>query len=264
MGIIRSPRILGKEAFTAAADPTKFPEQLAYVQPWQAKRLMQNPIGVQQTDQKGKARNNVWRSIVGDYSPELGYSYGEIGGISRSTNRSQGQGTAERKGSQKQALITVAGDKATKDLFDGIDITWNRIPGGAPVGSIAEARRWIPLFPRIPRRCCRRWRRLAPCSRGSQKAPKIRWPRASCRNSTRPWRWPAVYGSKRKRLAPPSPPVRTLRVNDHGDPVRSPAQVTLTGVSLTGMEGAPALNLAPVVLANNQPSNYTLNVQVSR
>src|SRR5262245_6770387 len=33
--------ILGKEAFSAAADPTKFPEQLKYVQPWQAKRLVQ-------------------------------------------------------------------------------------------------------------------------------------------------------------------------------------------------------------------------------
>src|ERR1041385_5889226 len=33
--------ILGKEAFTAAADPTKFPEQLKYVQPWQTKRLIQ-------------------------------------------------------------------------------------------------------------------------------------------------------------------------------------------------------------------------------
>src|SRR2546423_4856577 len=33
--------ILGKEAFTAAADPNKFPEQLRYVQPWQAKRLVQ-------------------------------------------------------------------------------------------------------------------------------------------------------------------------------------------------------------------------------
>src|SRR6478609_2293387 len=33
--------ILGKEAFTAAADPKMFPEQLKYVQPWQAKRLVQ-------------------------------------------------------------------------------------------------------------------------------------------------------------------------------------------------------------------------------
>src|SRR5882672_7383536 len=33
--------ILGKEAFTAAADATKFPEQLKYVSVWQAKRLVQ-------------------------------------------------------------------------------------------------------------------------------------------------------------------------------------------------------------------------------
>ena len=56
-------------------------------------------------------------------------------------------------------------------------------------------------------------------------------------------------------------PGATLRVNITAFG-RSPAQVTLTGVKLTGMEGAPALNLAPVVLVNNQPSNYTLNVRV--
>src|SRR5580698_8668349 len=33
--------ILGKEAFTAAADPSKFPEQLKWVKTWQAKRVMQ-------------------------------------------------------------------------------------------------------------------------------------------------------------------------------------------------------------------------------
>src|ERR1017187_3515382 len=33
--------ILGKEAFAAAADPKMFPEQLKYVQVWQAKRLVQ-------------------------------------------------------------------------------------------------------------------------------------------------------------------------------------------------------------------------------
>src|SRR6202051_1303714 len=34
--------IVGKEAFAAAADPAKFPEQLKYVKPWQATRLMWN------------------------------------------------------------------------------------------------------------------------------------------------------------------------------------------------------------------------------
>ena len=44
--------------------------------------------------------------------------------------------------------------------------------------------------------------------------------------------------------------------------VRSPSQVTLTGVKLSGMDGAPALDLAPAVLVNNQPSQYTMNVKI--
>src|SRR5690242_12799808 len=80
--------ILGKEAFSIAADPTRFPEQLAYVQPWQPKRLMQNPFGVVQADDKNKdkqAADEGPRIEIdpGDYSPELGYSYGEIGSMSR-------------------------------------------------------------------------------------------------------------------------------------------------------------------------------------
>src|SRR5689334_1282089 len=38
----QSSAILGKEAFSAAADAHRFPEQLKYVQPWQAKRIMWN------------------------------------------------------------------------------------------------------------------------------------------------------------------------------------------------------------------------------
>ena len=34
--------ILGKEAFEAAGDPSRFPEQLQWVKPWKAKRLVWN------------------------------------------------------------------------------------------------------------------------------------------------------------------------------------------------------------------------------
>src|SRR5690348_2879072 len=34
--------ILGREAFTAAADPSRFPEQLKFTQTWQAKRMVQS------------------------------------------------------------------------------------------------------------------------------------------------------------------------------------------------------------------------------
>jgi len=44
--------------------------------------------------------------------------------------------------------------------------------------------------------------------------------------------------------------------------VRSPVQVTLLGAKLTGMDGAPALDLAPSVLVFNQPSQHPLTVRV--
>ena len=80
--------------------------------------------------------------IRDSYDPILGHSYAEIAGMSRSLHRSQGMGAAERKGSAKDSLVTQAGPVATHDIFDGIDISWNRIPGGAAVGNVlAEAAR---------------------------------------------------------------------------------------------------------------------------
>jgi hypothetical protein len=43
---------------------------------------------------------------------------------------------------------------------------------------------------------------------------------------------------------------------------RSSAKVTLTGVKLSGMEGAPALNVAPAVLKSNEASQYPLTVHI--
>src|SRR5436305_9043395 len=37
--------LLGKEAFEAAADPQRFPEQLQYVQPWRARRIVHAGFG---------------------------------------------------------------------------------------------------------------------------------------------------------------------------------------------------------------------------
>src|ERR1044071_1410736 len=42
--------VLAVEAFTAAADPAKFPEQLKYVKPWQAKRILWNTFNFGNTN----------------------------------------------------------------------------------------------------------------------------------------------------------------------------------------------------------------------
>src|SRR5215469_1658426 len=266
--------ILGKEAFTAASDPTKFPEQLAYVQPWQAKRIMENPFGLQ--GGPGAAKNadksadkNLDKEFppedrleidVGEYSPELGYSYGEIGSISRSTNRSQGQGSAERKGSQKTYLVTVAGDKAAKDVFDGIDTTWSRLPGGARAGAVL--RQALDSFaPAHPEALLPLLTQARPIVAAIVDATKDPLAARKLQELDEAMALASALSLEAQASAYAVSPGGSLRVSVAAV-ARTPAQVTLTGVNLSGIQGAPALSLAPVALAQNQPSQYTLNVRI--
>ncbi len=143
--------ILGREAFTVAADPTKYPEQFPLgVQPWQAKRLMYNVLSfTADMEKEARAMADRVEVDVGEYNPVLGYSYGEIAGMSRSQHRSQAMGAPEQKGSSKAYLVTIAGDKATADPFDGIGTTWDRLPGGRAIGALVEQARknFIPDHP---------------------------------------------------------------------------------------------------------------------
>ena len=107
--------LLVKEAFAAAADPNRFPEQLKYMKPWKARRLLWN----------------VWRPApdelkkmlsvdTGEYNPFLGKSYSEIAAESRSQHKSQGFGSAGGRGSQQEYFEVAAGEPATQDIFEGI------------------------------------------------------------------------------------------------------------------------------------------------
>ena len=124
--------IFAEEAFTAAADPQRFPEQLLFVQPWQAKRLLWNVFRAGMEDSGAK----TFTVDVGAYSPLLGESYQEIAAKSRSQHKSQGFGTAEQRGTNLSVFEMREGDPPARDIFDGIDLTWNRIPGGSAVGDI--------------------------------------------------------------------------------------------------------------------------------
>ncbi len=129
--------MLGKEAFSAAADPKRFPQQLQYVQPWQAKRVFWNVFRFTKEQEKEAAKmKDLVEVDVGDYDPVLGKSYAEIAGISRSMHRSQGMGAPERRGASREAFAVVAGEPAPKDLFDGVDLSWNRVKGGAEAGKL--------------------------------------------------------------------------------------------------------------------------------
>ncbi|MEI9959141.1 MAG: PIG-L family deacetylase [Ferruginibacter sp.] len=116
--------ILAGEAFDAAADPTKFPEQLTQgVTVWQAKRILWNTFnfGGNNTQNEGQ-----FKMESGDYNPLLGKSYGEIAAASRSQHKSQGFGVAAQRGSVIEYLKTIKGTAPVNDLFDEVDVSWKR------------------------------------------------------------------------------------------------------------------------------------------
>src|SRR5665213_2152302 len=82
--------ILAGEAFSAAADSTKFPEQFKYgVKPWQAKRLLWNTFNFGSVNTE---RPDQFKIDAGGYNALLGKSYGEIAAQSRSQHKTQGFG----------------------------------------------------------------------------------------------------------------------------------------------------------------------------
>src|SRR5688500_5368350 len=135
----QSSAMLGKEAFEAAADPARFPEQLSRVKAWKAKRLFWNIFAFnREMEREAAAMPNRLEIDTGEYSATLGFSYSEIAGRSRGMHRSQAMGSSERKGSIKNHLTLVAGDPAAKDPFDGVDTSWKRLSGGAGVDEALE------------------------------------------------------------------------------------------------------------------------------
>jgi LmbE family N-acetylglucosaminyl deacetylase len=253
--------ILGKEAFSAAADPARYPEQLQWVQPWQARRLMYNVIAftAEQEREAAKLADKI-EIDVGEYNPALGYSYAEIAGMSRSMHRSQGMGAAERKGSTKNYLLTIGGDPAKQDIFEGIDVSWSRLPGGAAVGAqIEKARAALdPAHPDLLLPLLAGARpsvaAIASASKDPLAAGKLVELDETMALSTGLW----LDASAEKYDVTPG---GSVKVNFTAL-VRLPAKVTLTGINLTGMQGAPALDLAPAVLANNQASQYSVTDRV--
>jgi LmbE family N-acetylglucosaminyl deacetylase len=127
--------ILAVEAFAAAADASRFPEQLKYVQPWQAKRVFLNYFRFG----GGAAAEEMPSVDIGVYNPLLGQSYNEIAGQGRSMHRSQGFGTIPSSGSQREYFQLIAGEPVKADIMEGINTSWKRINGGEAVGQMIDS-----------------------------------------------------------------------------------------------------------------------------
>ena len=143
---------LAVEAFRAAADPARFPEQLkAGVQPWQAQRLFWNRSTWNLKPNEDMSA--FLRLDVGQYNPLLGLSYGEMAADSRSMHKSQGFGVPRTRGpiveyfkilDQAPGSPRVAGK-----VLGGIDFSWSRIKGSDAVARLVEraGREFLPAAP---------------------------------------------------------------------------------------------------------------------
>jgi LmbE family N-acetylglucosaminyl deacetylase len=117
--------ILAGEAFDAAADATKFPEQLTNgVTTWKVKRLLWNTFNFGGNNTQ---REDQLKIDVGMYNPILGKSYGEMAAESRSQHKSQGFGVPAQRGESFEYFSSIKGDKPLTDLMDGVDLTSKRI-----------------------------------------------------------------------------------------------------------------------------------------
>ncbi len=143
---------LALEAFRAAADPTRFPEQLAHqLHPWQAQRLYWNRSSW--SIKPGEDLSKFISLDVGQYNPLLGLSYGEMAADSRSMHKSQGFGVARTRGPIVEYFKLL--DKAPASpalagsVLGGIDFSWSRVKNGGAVARLVEraARQFVPATP---------------------------------------------------------------------------------------------------------------------
>ena len=128
--------ILANEAFAAAADPNRFPEQLQYVSTWQAKRVLWNTFNFGGTNTQS---NDQFKFDVGGYNPLLGKSYGEIAATSRSQHKSQGFGVPATRGEAIEYFKATKGDQPSNDLMDAVDLTWKRVAGGEAIEKFVDS-----------------------------------------------------------------------------------------------------------------------------
>ncbi|MBU1100747.1 MAG: PIG-L family deacetylase [Bacteroidetes bacterium] len=124
-----SSAILAEEAFYAAADPKKFPEQLKELDTWQAKRLVWNTWNP--TDKATSME-------IGGFNPLLGLSYAEMAARSRSMHKSQGFGVSARQGSRVEEFEPFAGVEAKGNIFEDLDFSWKRVHDSEKIQVLIE------------------------------------------------------------------------------------------------------------------------------
>lgn len=129
--------ILALEAFDLANDPKAFPEQLQYVTTWQPRRVFWNAwLPALQNQQMDLTK--IPSLNLGEFNSLLGKSYTEISALSRSMHKSQGFGSSGIRNNILNYFMLLKGDSVSNDMFEGIDLSWNRVEGGKEIHTLIQ------------------------------------------------------------------------------------------------------------------------------
>lgn len=139
-----SSAMLSMEAFELANNKSAYPAQLKQASLWEPKRLFYNTswwrYGSREAFDKID-KTNMLSFDIGTYYPLKGMSNNELASLASSQHLCQGFGRLSQRGTQEEYIEFLKGEPLAenKNIFAGIDTSWNRVKGGKVVGDILNA-----------------------------------------------------------------------------------------------------------------------------
>ncbi|OEJ98532.1 LmbE family protein [Flavivirga aquatica] len=136
-----SSAMLSVEAFDLANKNTAYPAQVKNVGLWKPQRLFFNTnwwfYGSKEKFEKVD-KSNMLHFDIGTYYPLKGLSNNEVAALASSQHLCQGFGRLSQRGTQQEYIEFLKGTPISnkKDIFSGIDTSWNRVKGGKAIGAI--------------------------------------------------------------------------------------------------------------------------------
>jgi LmbE family N-acetylglucosaminyl deacetylase len=123
--------VLAIEAYQAAADPKRFPEQLkGDIKPWKATRLLWNTF---RFGSSSTVSEDQFKIQIGNFLPSIGQSTGELAAFSRSQHKSQGFGFAVDHGKSTEYFQTLGGVAPKNTIDEGVTNHWKSSQAGAEI-----------------------------------------------------------------------------------------------------------------------------------
>jgi LmbE family N-acetylglucosaminyl deacetylase len=141
--------LLTREAFRAAGDPARYPEQIAEgLRPWQPLKLYsRRAVGLGRERERERENEDDAQSLVridtGVYDPVLGRTYHQMGSEARSNHKCQGMGQLQAPSGPHESLFrledsTLPPRANERDLFDGVAVGLDRWKDFTDAAFVAE------------------------------------------------------------------------------------------------------------------------------